>query len=127
MKLSTEDINHIESEIGMNLPVDVRNKYMESNGFVSPDNAQLLFSYKTDPSVDIIEFNKFLQSEDWLPGTLKALVVVGIDGIGGNIGYDHSIKKGVLWYPVEGDHYDLVEESVSDIWEVIIANYEENS
>ena len=127
MKLSTQDLDLIESEIGMSLPSDVRSKYLESNGFVGPDNAQLLFSYKTDPSADIIDFNTYLQSEEWLPESLKGLVVVGIDGIGGNIGYDHRLKKGVLWYPVEGDHYDRVEESVSDVWAAVIANYEENS
>jgi len=127
MKLSTVDLNHIESEIGMSLPIDVRNKYMESNGFLSLDNAQLLFSYKTDPSADIIDFNKYLQSEEWLPESIKGLLVVGIDGVGGNIGYDHRIKKGVLWYPVEGDHYDMVAETVSDIWEAVIASYEETS
>lgn len=53
--------------------------------------------------------------------------MVGIDGVGGNIGYDHRIQKAVLWYPVEGDHYDLVSESVSEIWEAIVAGHEENS
>ncbi len=127
MQLSAEVIDYIESEIGLNLPNDVRNKYLETNGFIGPTNVQLLFSYNEDPSLDIIKFNKFLQSEEWLPENLKELVVVGIDGVGGNIGYDHRINKGVLWYPVEGEHYDLVENSVSDVWEAVIKLYEEDS
>lgn len=127
MKLSNEDLDKIESEIGMGLPIDVRNKYLEENGFVGPTNEQLLFAYNVDPSADIVDFNKFLQSEDWLPEELKGLVVVGIDGVGGNIGYDHKINKGVLWYPIEGSHYDLVADTVSEIWEAVIKNCEENS
>jgi len=127
MALTVHDLDHIESEIGMALPSDVRNKYLESNGYVAPDNSQLLFSYNIDPSADIVEFNKYLQSEEWLPEALEGLVVVGIDGVGGNIGYDHKIKKGVLWYPVEGEHYDQVLDSVSEVWAKVIAEYEENS
>ncbi len=127
MALTVHDLDHIESEIGMALPSDVRNKYLESNGYVAPDNSQLLFSYNVDPSADIVEFNKYLQSEEWLPEALEELVVVGIDGVGGNIGYDHKIKKGVLWYPVEGDHYDQILDSVSEVWAMVIAEYEENS
>lgn len=127
MALTVHDLDHIESEIGMALPSDVRNKYLESNGYVAPDNSQLLFSYNVGPSADIVEFNKYLQSEEWLPEALEELVVVGIDGVGGNIGYDHKIKKGVLWYPVEGDHYDQILDSVSEVWAMVIAEYEENS
>lgn len=127
MKLSNEDLDYIESEIGLGLPADVRDKYLEENGFIGPTNVQLLFSYKNDPSADIVSFNKFLRSEESLPESLSELVVVGIDGVGGNIGYDHRIQKGVLWYPVEGDHYDMVADSVSKIWEAIIKSYEELS
>jgi hypothetical protein len=127
MKLSNKDLDHIESEIGMSLPIDVRDRYLKENGFVGPTNVQLLFGYRIDPSADIVDFNKFLQSEEWLPESLRELVVVGIDGVGGNIGYDHRIQKGVLWYPVEGEHYDLVADSVSEVWEAVIRSYEENS
>jgi hypothetical protein len=123
MKLSLEDIEKIESEIGLKLPIDVHEKYLESNGYLGPCNTQLLFTYNGDPEIDIVKFNAFMQAEDWLPENLRQLVIVGIDGVGGNIGYDHRTNKAVLWYPVEGEHFDMVENSVSDIWASVIESY----
>lgn len=124
MKLSIEDIHNIESEIGLKLPVDVQNKFLESNGYIGPACTQLLFTYNSEPLTDIVKFNIFMQSEEWFPESLNQLVIVGIDGVGGNIGYDHRISKAVLWYPVEGEHYEMVENTVTEIWDAVIKLYE---
>ena len=127
MKLSIEEINNIENEIGLSLPEDVRNKYLESNGYIGPANIQLLFSYNAGEAEDIVKYNLFFQNESWVSDNQRKLVLVGIDGIGGNIGFDHKIGKAVLWYPVEGEHYDLIADSVTEIWQSVIKSYEDDS
>ena len=122
-KLSENDLAQIQSKLELNLPEDVRNKYLESNGYIGPCNVQLLHSYKLDVEDDILHMNK-LKKEDWYPDELDQLVLLGSDGTGGVVGYDHKIKKAVIWYPVEGTHYQETANTVTEIWEKIIYLYE---
>ncbi len=123
-KLSKTDIDTIESELGLLLPSDVREKYLESNGFRGPTGCQLLYTYKTDRDTDIIGINECIRSEDWFAKSLGQLILIGDDGCGGTVGYDHKINRAVLWYSEDCDEYQETRDTVTEIWNYIDSLYE---
>jgi len=42
--LSEKEINEIEQAIGLQLPADVKEQYLVSNGLLGPTNCQLLYT-----------------------------------------------------------------------------------
>ena len=123
--LTRKEIDEIEAIIGLDLPGDVREKYMKSNGFIG-EHCELLYSYLGNTSTDIVAINKQAQEEGWMTSHMKNLIIIGSDGIGGLIGYDHTLKQGVLWYPSE-EKYEFCEASVSAVWDKVVKSYGQNS
>ena len=123
-KLSVSDIAEIENRLGLLLPPDVKDKYMESNGFRGPAGCQFLYTYKTDHDTDILGINECLRSEDWYPEALNQLLMIGDDGAGGTVGYDHKLKCAVLWYSEDGDEYQETRDTVTEIWSYIVSLYD---
>lgn len=123
--LTSKEIDEIEGIIGLALPDDVCAKYLKSNGFIS-EHCELLYSYLGNTSTDIVAINKQAQEEGWMTSHMERLIIIGSDGIGGLIGYDHTLKQGVLWYPSE-EKYESYEASVSAVWDKVTKSYDQNS
>lgn len=123
-KLVSKDILKLESEIGLLLPQDVKDKYLESNGLLGPTDCNLLYKYGPNDQNDIITVNKSLKLEEWFPQSMLKVILLGDDGVGNLVGYKTDTNEAILWNPEDGEWIQETRSSVTEIWEFITELYE---
>lgn len=116
--LTYNELDEIESILGLPLPADVREQYLASNGLLGPTDCQLLYPYKKSEGNNIIRANA-IRSESWFPATFSSTVLLGNDGCGNNVCYNWKTKEAILWNAADGEEIQERRATVKEIWSYI--------
>lgn len=122
--LDFDEIESIEAELGCELPEDVRKQYEEADGLRGPTDCNLLYSLNGDSGSSIIRMNT-LRQEDWFPEDYRRFAIIGDDGCGNLVCFNPSTRKAVLWNPEDGDWIQEERDSVTEIWDHILSQYDD--
>ena len=119
--LSPGEIALIESQLGCDLPDDVRKAYASSDGVLGPANCRLL--YQLESEYGIVRANKMLKSEDWFPRKFRSFAILGDDGCGNLICFNPTVPEVVIWNPADGDWIQQRRATVSELWNFVREQY----
>ena len=120
--LSIEEIESIESEVGSLLPPDVREKYLETDGYCGPSECRLLYPLHDSGNHNILRAN-MLKSEEWFPEVHQNFIILGDDGVGNLLCFDPAVPEAVIWNPADGARIQERRATVSELWDLVFEQY----
>jgi hypothetical protein len=108
-----------ERVLGHELPSQVRNLYLEFNGFHGPTNAPFLFPVLERPGPSgesLVTYTLFFRGEDYFPDWLQHAIVLGDNGTGTAWFVLLNEDCRVVRWDAEWEEYESVDGSLLDAW-----------
>ena len=116
---SLDAIAAAESLLGHALPAQLRDLYLNFDGFLGPTNAPFLHPLLERPGPggeSLVTFTLFFRGERYFPEWLQHAVAIGDDGTGtGWFILLNEAEKLVIW-DAEWEDYEPVEGNLLDDW-----------
>jgi hypothetical protein len=112
-------IAQAEHELGHSLPDQLRNLYLEFDGFQGPTGANFLFpvfEWAGPNSESLLTYTQFFRGEDYFPDWLEHAVALGDNGTGTTWFVLLNQGERLVRWDAEWEEYKHVDGSLLDAW-----------
>jgi hypothetical protein len=125
--VSEAEIAEAERQLGNKLPGELRDLYLEFDGFLGPTAAPFLFPILRQPQAggeSLTTYTQFFRAEVGMPEWVQQAIVVGDNGTG--TGWFILLSEGnrLVRWDAEWEEYEPVEGNLLDEWRREKAFYE---
>jgi hypothetical protein len=116
---TSEEVAEAERLLGHLLPPQLRELYLEFNGFQGPTNAPFLFPLLERPGPrgkSLVTYTLFFRGEDYFPEWVQRAIALGDNGTG--TAWFMLVDEGdrLVRWDAEWEEYETVEGSLLDAW-----------